>query len=764
MENLPLPKLYAAAWVPGRFSTPKSKNLPLERFFPPVPEGMVSNWVQKYAAPGSWLLDPFGQNPYTSLELARAGYRVMISANNPIAAFVLRVLASAPKQQDFDNALAALLENRMPDGSTIEDYLQAFYRLDCPNEICRSANLSGSFRVHAFIWAEDADRNLFPVKAIGECPHCGHHGEIELTPAILESLGNLPSDVLIRSQILAKIAGQDPPLRQVMEEVLSFYTPRALIALHFLQNKIESSKLSPEQTQLLQALWLVAADQGNQLWTWPRANHRPKQLTQPPMFQEVNIWEAFVGATQSWVSDEPEVKLRAWPKRVPSSGGISLFEGRLRELEDKPESGLISLVQCSLPRRNQAFWNLSGLWSGWLWGKEGVKTIRNSLVRQRYDWTWHSVALRKVLLQLPALIGSEVPVLLLTSELESLFLLAGMFAAQSAGLRLSQVSLSGDNETLQTVWRLPTSSPIQQRPQAVLSVRESGKQFLNQLGEPTQYLRLLSLTIADLLSGGLLKDRPKPNEMLNDIELQFSTAFNDAAYFQRFNPGTTPEAGLYWLAKPMAGSVSLADQCEGIILHELQRQESISKTELLTRIYADLPGFLTPADELIQEILASYASTEEHNGEKAYRLLENEKAATRNADLAKVRSLIETIAERLGCRRELMADRIVLFDKKGELSHTFFPISSACVSQILSGNQDNPGQKIIVIPGSRSNLITYKLKRDPNMRLLKSEDWQLVKYRQLRNLADLPMLNQELFISQIKNDPPEFHAAQLTLF
>lgn len=764
MENLPLPKLYAAAWVPGRFSTPKSKNLPLERFFPPVPEGMVSNWVQKYAAPGSWLLDPFGQNPYTSLELARAGYRVMISANNPIAAFVLRVLASAPKQQDFNNALAALLENRMPDGSTIEDYLQAFYRLDCPNEICRSANLSGSFKVHSFIWSEDADRNLFPVKAIGECPHCGHHGEIELTPAILESLGNLPSDVLIRSQILAKIAGQDPPLRQVMEEVLSFYTPRALIALHFLQNKIESSKLSPEQTQLLQALWLVAADQGNQLWTWPRANHRPKQLTRPPMFQEVNIWEAFVGATQSWVSDEPEVKLRAWPKRVPSSGGISLFEGRLRELEDKPESGLISLVQCSLPRRNQAFWNLSGLWSGWLWGKEGVKTIRNSLVRQRYDWTWHSVALRKVLLQLPALIGSEVPVLLLTSELESLFLLAGMFAAQSAGLRLSQVSLSGDNETLQTVWRLPTSSPIQQRPQAVLSVRESGKQFLNQLGEPTQYLRLLSLTIADLLSGGLLKDRPKPNEMLNDIELQFSTAFNDAAYFQRFNPGTTPEAGLYWLAKPMAGSVSLADQCEGIILHELQRQESISKTELLSRIYADLPGFLTPADELIQEILASYASTEEHKGEKVYRLLENEKAATRNADLAKVRSLIETIAERLGCRRELMADRIVLFDKKGELSHTFFPISSACVSQILSGNQDNPGQKIIVIPGSRSNLITYKLKRDPNMRLLKSEDWQLVKYRQLRNLADLPMLNQELFISQIKNDPPEFHAAQLTLF
>lgn len=737
----------------------------MERYFPPVPEGMVPNWVEKYAAPGSYLLDPFGQNPFTSLELARAGYRVLVSANNPIAAFVLRVLAKAPKLQDFSEALSALLENKMHDGSTIEDYIQAFYRLDCPTQGCLSAESTGSFHVRTFIWSEDADQNLIPVKAIGECQHCGFSGEIDLSPAILESQANLPSYVLIRSQVLERISSQDPPLRKVMEEVINFYTPRALIALHFLQSKIESSKLSPEQTDLLQALWLVAADRGNQLWIWPRAKHRPKQLMRPPIFQEVNIWEAFVGAIQSWVHDQPEVKLRVWPKRVPPSGGISLFEGRLRELADKPELNLINLVQCSLPRRNQAFWNLSGFWSGWLWGKEGVRTMRNSLLRQRYDWTWHSVALRKVLLQLPALIDSDVPVLLLTSELESLFLLAGMLGAQSAGLKLGQISLGGDNDTLQTVWRLPGSTgTMMQRIQPALSVRDSGKEFLHRLGEPTQYLRLLSVTVADLLSSGALKDRPKPNETLNDIELLFSTAFNDVAHFQRFNPGTTPEAGMYWLAKPNPHSVSLADQCESIILRELQSQELISKTELLSRIYADLPGFLTPADELIQEILASYSQIEEHDVESFYRILEQEKAFNRNTDLAEVRSLIEKIAERLDCRRELQADRINLFDKKGEVSYTFFPISTARISTLLSTNQHDPGPKFIVIPGSRSNLIAYKLKRDLNLRLLKSEDWQLVKYRQLRNLASNPLLSKELFISQIHSDPPEFHAGQLALF
>lgn len=79
-------------------------------------------------------------------------------------------------------------------------------------------------------------------------------------------------------------------------------------------------------------------------------------------------------------------------------------------------------------------------------------------------------------------------------------------------------------------------------------------------------------------------------------------------------------------------------------------------------------------------------------------------------------------------------------------------------------NQDLPGQKIIVLPGSRSNLIAYKLKRDPNLRLLKGDKWQLVKFRQLRNLAGNPLLSRDLFNSQISGDPPEFHTSQLALF
>ena len=211
----------------------------------------------------------------------------------------------------------------MRDGSSLEEYLSNFYRINCPNPECDAPD--NSFEVDIFLWKEDGQA---PYIAIGACSNCGLEGEIELTPALLESAGRLPSYALIRSQVLERVAGQDPPLRRIVEEVISFYNPRALIALQILLTKIETSNLSLEHNQLLTALWLSTADQVNQLWIWPRGRNRPRQLLRPPVYQETNVWKAFLHAWNSWVQPEPQIKLRDWPKRVPPEGGISLFEAK----------------------------------------------------------------------------------------------------------------------------------------------------------------------------------------------------------------------------------------------------------------------------------------------------------------------------------------------------------------------------------------------------------------------------------------------------
>lgn len=720
---------------------------------------MVSNWLSGYVQAGDYLLDPFGQNPFTSLELARAGYRLLVSANNPIAAFVLRVLASAPTAESIDLALAQLNQNRMRDDSTIEEAIQRLYSFPCPNPLCSG---SGVFEVESFIWAENAQK---PHLAIGSCSECDLNGEIALSPAIQESLPKTPSYTLTRSQILEKVAGQDPNLRRVMEEVLSFYTPRALVALNMLLSKIESSKLNPEQEQLLKALWLTAADQCNQLWAYPIGKNRPKQLLRPPQFQEMNVWKAFLRSAKLWQTDGEEVKVRDWPKRLPPGGGISLFEGRLRELPEPPEAGLIKAVQSSVPRRNQAWWNLSGLWSGWLWGKDGVKTIKNSLLKQRYDWTWHSVAIKKVLALLPNLISQETPVLLMVGELDSLYLLAALLGPNNAGLKLQSLSLDGDMETLQSCWKLPsiTKASLNARPPE-RSIQDSGAAFLNHLGEPSSWLRLFSYSLADQIQLAKLNDRPREGELLKEIAGEFARDLNDLNTFQRFNPGSSPETGFYWLKNPLYGKPAMADRAEEVILQTLRTHSELPLSQIYASIYSKLPGTLTPSDELVQNILESYAKAEKSQSKIFYRLNEREHESKRNEDLVEMQNLLMEMAKKLNFQIKQEDDKLNWLNRDGSVLFTFFPIATAEISQLIKLNQKLIGQKFIILPASRSNLVSYKIKRDPNLRMLKEENWHLVKFRQIRNLATNPNLSRENFLSLIMEDPPEFQSSQLSLF
>jgi hypothetical protein len=72
--------------------------------------------------------------------------------------------------------------------------------------------------------------------------------------------------------------------------------------------------------------------------------------------------------------------------------------------------------------------------------------------------------------------------------------------------------------------------------------------------------------------------------------------------------------------------------------------------------------------------------------------------------------------------------------------------------------------KFHLLPGSRANLVLYKLRRD--LRLSKAFNpstgsWQFLKFRHLRSLADNPLLNRDNLDQLFQLDP---HAdAQLRL-
>jgi len=185
--------------VPGQGQAQTS--LPLERFLPPHFPGMATSWVGQFAEPGSWILDPFCADPFTDLELARSGYRVLVTANNPVAAFILEVLASAPSATELGDALQALAGLRMSDGERFEDYICSFYQLPCPqcDQIAEVTN---------FIWEEDHDE---PQILQITCPHCDFSADLPATAQLLQSLKALPSYALHRSRALELAASPDDP-------------------------------------------------------------------------------------------------------------------------------------------------------------------------------------------------------------------------------------------------------------------------------------------------------------------------------------------------------------------------------------------------------------------------------------------------------------------------------------------------------------------------------------------------------------------------
>jgi hypothetical protein len=120
-----------APFVLGNTLEPAS-NLPLGRFLPPYFEGQVSEWVKLYAPQESWVLDPFGQDPYADLELARAGYRVLVSANNPIASFMLEALSLGAAREEWSDALLTIANLPMQGKENFESWLTDLYSIPCP--------------------------------------------------------------------------------------------------------------------------------------------------------------------------------------------------------------------------------------------------------------------------------------------------------------------------------------------------------------------------------------------------------------------------------------------------------------------------------------------------------------------------------------------------------------------------------------------------------------------------------------------------------
>ena len=725
---------------------------PLSRFLPALEEGVISAWLSQLNKPSAWLLDPFGFSPRLVLEAARSGYRVLVTANNPVTRFLLEMFANPPAQAEFTAALADLGAVKKGD-ERLAGHLQSLYLTSC--EKCDQ-----QIYAQAFLWRKGED---VPYARIYECKHCGDSGERVVTEEDIERAKKIAeTDALHRSRAFEKVVALNDEDRFYAEEAIQYYLPRPLYVLTTVINRLDSLNLSAERKRALTALILIACDAGNSIWAHPAERPRPKQLTTPNQFREHNVWMMLERGLTLWTETGSTVACEAWPTKIPESGGILIYEGRLKDLAQIVKKEIpIAAVIGSVPRPNQAFWTLSALWAGWLWGKEAVEPYKVALRRRRYDWAWNATALHSAFNHLSDLLPEGVPFFALLPEPEAAFLTSAFTAASAAEFSAQSVALRTEHDPVQVVWKYEQK----QKSMGADILQNAIQEYLIARGEPAHYLYVHTAGLIALAEAGALKKPGQEfDEALRKTNALFESTLKDDERFIHYSTGESVETGMWGLdpstvlrSAQRENIESLSDRVEVAIVTYLQKNQKAIYLEIEDDLYPRFTGLFTPSKGLIYAILNSYAERESGY----WKLRAEDVASARREELNNIHMLIEKIGKRLGYKT-LKQDKLLHWEdaQSGKIVRTFNVLASALLGRAL---HDAVPNTVIVIPGGRAALAAYKLERDPSL-AAELKKHTLVKYRLLRTLLDVPILTRETFEEQIASDPVEKSTGQMMMF
>jgi hypothetical protein len=658
--------------------------------------------------------------------------------------------AQPPSEEEMQSALAELGASRRGD-ERLEAHILSLYITQCPE--CDSETTAT-----AFIWERDATA---PFARVIDCQACGHQGEHPTDEADLERAAAFQRGGPHQARALERIAPRGDPDRAHAEEALSAYLPRAVYALFTIINRLDGINVPPEKRRLLQALVLSACDRANTLWAHSSSRLRPKQLSTSPQFREHNLWLGIEEAVGLWAQARQAVPVVAWPEIPPESGGISLFEGPLRDMAESLPERNIQAVVTAFPRPNQAFWTLSALWAGWLWGREALGPFAAVLRRRRYDWAWHSEALTAGLGSLGGRLADGTPFFGLIAESEAGFNAAAIIGANLGGFALEGLSLRREDGQLQALWKKASPSldlaPASKNEEVV---EERARVLLVERGEPTHFLHLQATALEGLSArpqmGGQSGD---PGELYAEIRDIIDVGLTFRRGFLRFGGSeSSSETGQWWLLDEGSSRTPLADRLEIALVRYLLRNPGRPTADIDAAMCAVFPGLLTPPRDLLLTILNSYA--EESEG--AWRLRAADMPRARRGDLGDMRQALQKMGARLGYT--LSGEQPLEWTTPGGVvRHRFFVIASAVAGDIVFKEREQAGKSLLVLPGGRSQLVLEKLRRDPRLRAAVEEGWEFIKFRHIRRLADNQSLTMDSFEELLPIDPLSGDEAQAPL-
>ena len=729
--------------------------IPLERFLPTCPVGVVAQFYVAASAPTGWALDPFGSNPLLDLEAAASGRQVLVACNNPILLFLYQWLARRPEKLPLNGVLSELA-SQARGSERLETHIKGLYQTRCV--ICRTP-----IQADGYLWKRGESA---PYARVYHCSVCGDTGERLVSEEDLALLQPLQrGEAIHRGRAISRVLRGQEEDRAAVEEALKVYNPRALYVLFTLLNKLEGMPLTPERRVLAEALMISLLDAGTSLWSWPALTDQPRQISLPAVYYEKNLWTELERSVDLWAQPGGAVELTTWPQ-LPNGAGICLFPGPIRNLEKLPTGLEISHWLCLPPRPNQAFWTLSALWSAWLWGKEVSTTFAQVLGRRRFDWYWHTRALQQALASAAKLTPIGTPAFLQIGEPSAAMTFACMTTCVSADMALHGLAYQSAQTPIQMIWQTqrPPESAAKPNPQPI--AREAIRTLLLQLGEPTPYLHLFTAATGTLavnhgLPTGL---RELTQEKTTELLGLLNHLFSEQDFLRRYEASAQElESGKWGLADWRGSQEPLADRVESEMVRLLRKEGSLSADKVGRLIHTAFPGFLTPAPDLLEFCLNAYADWDPTSNR--WLLRERESQARRKSDLQAAQHVLAVIGDKLGYRCE-GTQPLRWSEAKGS-AYRFYFSEGARVSRFAETgeDEDDEGESVLVLPGSRAALLKFKLLRDPRAREATAHGWHFLKLRALLVLSNRNDLTRASWAMQLDSDPINLdETTQLRIF
>ncbi|NOX64015.1 MAG: hypothetical protein GXP42_19080 [Chloroflexi bacterium] len=682
---------------------------------------------------------------------------------DPLNLLSLVVAMTGPDAETIAAAFTRLLDEPYR-GRAWGQHVQNLYVTSCP--ACWRPVMASAYRWQGF------PPTL--VSRLIACSHCGYQGESAAEPEDQDRAAEVEPGRSLHWQMMERLAPASDPLRQRIEQVTGFYSPRNLWVLWQSLRILESLDLTVDERRALQHLLALSFWRGSHFASQPDLLWQPT-LRRPRRFLEYNLWavmhEALAHVQRRSRSLASRRLVRHFPEIESASEKLTYLAQRWPgHFRTRLQANSLVLALLLPPPTAPVYWLLRFAWSGWLFGEDAAAYMKDLLALRRGGGSF-----------LAALVSDAVRVFYRSLKPDAALILQwrwreradpcdSIFSALPPALVRVAVAQVAEGEWMAAarLQKTPSSHPPA-TPNWLAVGRAAMVNVLLERGEPLETARLRPYILAAWRSEG---DPPPPEARARELEALFDPAdppFPLQTWSAAGEPWQAGEAPWWWLRDPPDPWLPASDRAERLMPLLLQRFAPIDADLLAWKLTRALPPCCAPDRPWLDALIASYAEGEE----RRLHLREQDHPDNREKELPKLTRALVEAGRAMGFEAIEWVDddgetrRVEWRRQTGRRASFWLTASTALTPRIWRNRLPIRGlSRFLVIPGGRAGLVQWRIDHQPLWTSAAlAGGWVFVKFRHLRQMLHEPMREPDYWLARLALDPiTPARAEQLSLF